>query len=110
MRSHYAAAGRLYTAGVRTREMGFVARGANLWGYGDMPHHGFAVRRWCNDVEAKTRQDPVGGGGHGPRYTWTQTPAEVTVSFEVRRIEREGGWAVRVGRGEQLPPPQGLPD
>ena len=87
-----------------------VARGANLWGYGDMPHHGFAVRRWCDDVEAKTRQDPVGGGGHGPRYTWTQTPAEVTVSFEVRRIEREGGWAVRVGRGEQLPPPQGLPD
>mmetsp|Transcript_30834 Transcript_30834/g.68300 ORF Transcript_30834/g.68300 Transcript_30834/m.68300 type:complete len:303 (+) Transcript_30834:91-999(+) len=38
---------------------------------------------WCPAVSAKTRQEPVSGGGHGPGYTWTQTPTDVTITFEV---------------------------
>ncbi|GAX75432.1 hypothetical protein CEUSTIGMA_g2876.t1 [Chlamydomonas eustigma] len=41
------------------------------------------VSGWCPVIEAKTRQEPKDGGGCGPRYTWSQSPVDVTVSFEL---------------------------
>jgi len=41
------------------------------------------VSRWCPVIEAKTRQEPKDGGGRGPRYTWSQSPVDVTLSFEL---------------------------
>ena len=45
---------------------------------------------WTPVLRARTRQEPVRGGGTGPGYLWEQTPTDVMVTMQVVAREREG--------------------
>ncbi len=35
-------------------------------------------------TQARTKIDPLNGGGHAKGYKWEQTPTDVSIMFEVR--------------------------
>ncbi|MEW5307429.1 MAG: hypothetical protein WDW36_009826 [Sanguina aurantia] len=39
--------------------------------------------KWTEPLSARSKIDPIDGGGHGPGYTWTQNATEVAVAFEL---------------------------